>query len=395
MSPASLATRRRIVKRPFPVVPVFSLAVLVGLGAAGCSGDSQADPAEPEAAEEGTASPAEQAVPVEVAALATGPIEQVLRYSTNLEAEEEVAVFSQAARQVEQLLVEEGSEVRRGQVLLRLQDAEQRNALAKVVAELDRARREYERQKRLYANQLITEQAFNDATHEIEQLELERADAERELSYTTVVAPISGTITRRLISRGDQVTPNQHLFDLVDFDSIVARVYVPEKELPRLAGGLPARVTAPSTGRAWSGRVERLSPVVDPKSGTVKVTVAIPRQEGLRPGMYVDVQLVTDVREDALLVPKRALVYDRDQVFVYRMGDDRKVERVYLEAELEDERFLLPRGDRLALGDKVVIAGQAGLKPGATVRLAGEKPEPAEAEAAAEGGERRREAPGR
>jgi membrane fusion protein, multidrug efflux system len=354
------------------------LVALLGFAAAGCSGDSQADPADGDGDEMGTAA-ADQAVPVEVVALAAGPIEQVLRYSTNLEAEEEVAVYSQSARQVEQLLVEEGSEVRRGQVLVRLQDDQQRNALAKVNAELDRARREYDRQQRLFANQLISEQAFNDATHEIEQLELQRADAQRELSYTTVAAPISGTITRRLISRGDHVTPNQHLFDMVDFDSIVARVYVPEKELPRLAGGLTARVTAPSVGRTWSGRVERLSPVVDPKSGTVKVTVAIPRQADLRPGMYVDVQLVTDVREDALLVPKRALVYDRDQVFVYRMGEDRTVERIYLEAELEDERFLLPRGDQLAAGDKVVIAGQAGLKPGARVRLAGEKPAPAPA----------------
>jgi membrane fusion protein (multidrug efflux system) len=327
----------------------------------------------------GTEAAVDQAVPVEVAALSAGPIEQVLRSSTDLEAAAGVAVYSLSARRGERLLVVEGAEVRRGQVMLRLQDDEQRNALAKINSELDRARREYERQQRLFANQLISEQAFHDATHEIDQLELQRTDAQRELSYTTVAAPISGTITRRLISRGDHVTPNQHLFDLVDFDSIVARVYVPEKELPRLAGGLTARVTAPSVGRTWSGRVERLSPVVDPKSGTVKVTVAIPRQAELRPGMYVDVQLVTDVRDDALLVPKRALVYDRDQVFVYRMGEDRTVERIYVEAELEDERFLLPKGDQLAAGDKVVIAGQAGLKPGASVRLAGEKPAPAPA----------------
>jgi membrane fusion protein (multidrug efflux system) len=108
--------------------------------------------------------------------------------------------------------------------------------------------------------------------------------------------------------------------------------------------------------------------------------------------MYVDVQLVTDVRQDALLVPKRALVYDRDQVFVYRMGDDRTVERIYLEAELEDERFLLPKGDRLAVGDEVVIAGQAGLKPGATVRLAGEKPAPAPGEKKEPAARKRREA---
>jgi hypothetical protein len=72
------------------------------------------------------------------------------------------------------------------------------------------------------------------------------------------------------------------------------------------------------------------------------------------------------------------------------MGEDRTVERIYLEAELEDERFLLPKGDQLAAGDKVVIAGQAGLKPGAKVRLAGEKPAPAAADAEKPAADRKR-----
>ena len=60
--------------------------------------------------------------------------------------------------------------------------------------------------------------------------------------------------------------------------------------------------------------------MVDSRSGTIKVTVAIPAEEGLLPGMYVSVELVTDVHEDALLVPKRALVYDDDQLFVFPHG---------------------------------------------------------------------------
>ena len=376
-------------KRSVSILAISTLALLAGATAA-CGGrQSQADEvtSEGEPARLGTER-ADSAVPVEVAALGRGPMEAVLRYSTNLEAEEEVAVLSQASRRVRELLVEEGREVRRGQVLLRLQDEEQRNRLAKVRSQLERARREYERQKHLHAGQLISEQAFNDATYELSQLELEVEDAERELSYTAVHAPISGTVTRRLVGLGDHVTVNQHLFDIVDFDSIVARVYVPEKELSRLADGLPARVAAPAAGRAWQGRIERLSPVVDPKSGTVKVTVAIPRQEGLRPGMYVDVQLVTDVHDDALRVPKRALVYDGEQVFVYRLGAERKVERVYIDPALQDEGYMEPAGNALAAGDQVVIAGQAGLKPGSQVRMAGEKEPKAEEKAEKKAGGR-------
>jgi membrane fusion protein (multidrug efflux system) len=371
------------VTRTLRSILTLLLLAALAVGAGACAGGrSEADEADGDATSEDAengAAKEEQAVPVEVVELGRGEIEAVLRYATNLEAEEEVGVFSQAARQVRTLNVEEGSRVRRGQVLLTLQDDEQRTRVAKVQSQLARARREHQRQKRLYEQDLISEQAFNDATYELDQLELELEDAQRELSYTDVKAPISGTVTRRYVGVGDQVTMNQHLFDLVDFDSIVARVYVPEKELARLDHGQPARITAPALGpdRAFRGTIDRLSPVVDPASGTIKVTVDIPPQEGLRPGMYVDVQLVTDVREDALLVPKRAVVYDDDQLFVYRMDPEAKtVSRVYLVPRLEDESWIEPTGG-LEPGDRVVVAGQAGLKDGAKVRLAGEKP-PAE-----------------
>ena len=109
-------------------------------------------------------------MPVEVIALQRGAIESVLRFSSNLEAESQVQVFSQAKRLVTELLVEEGDRVRKNQVLLRLQDDEQRSALAKARSQLEKAEREYERQKRLFAQELISEQAFNDATYELEQL---------------------------------------------------------------------------------------------------------------------------------------------------------------------------------------------------------------------------------
>lgn len=378
----------------FPILLAF-LLVFVAAVATGCGGPADADASgEGDADGARTASAAdgdddarkgdagekdekkEEAVPVEVAALGTGPIESVLRFSTNLEAESDVQVFSQAARLVTDLLVEEGDAVRRDQVLLRLQDDEQRNAVALVKSELDKARREYERQQRLYRESLIPEQEFNDATYQLEQLEIRLENAERELSYTEVRAPIAGTITARHVKTGDQVQVGQHLFDMVDFDSMVARVYVPEKHLPDLEPGQPARIVAPSLGeRQYDGAIKRIAPVVDPNTGTVKVTVHVGRQAGLRPGLYVDVDLVTATHEQALLVPKRALVYDSDRMFVFRLRTDEetgdaRAERVLVDPVLTDKNFVEP-GEGLAAGDRIIIAGQTGLKDGALVSLPG------------------------
>ncbi len=315
----------------------------------------------------------EEPVPVEVARLERSGIESVLRFSSNLEAEDAVQVVSQAKRLVRELLVEEGDVVRRDQVLLRLQDDEQRSQLSKVRSQFAKAERDYERQKKLFEQELISDQVFSEALFEHEQLQISVEDARRELSYTEVRAPIAGTVTERLVKVGDQVQIGQHLFDLVDFESIVARVFVPEKHLHQLRPGLAARLsTSSGPSEEFAARVERVSPIVDPRSGTVKVTIAVGARPGLRPGLYVDVDLVTATHDQALLVPKRALVYDADQMFVYRLGAERRVERIFIEPLLADKHFVEPR-EGLEVGDEIVVAGQAGLKDGALVSLPGDE----------------------
>lgn len=335
------------------------------------SGDGESSSGEDSEKEDGDEEEDDEAVPVEIVELGRGRIEAILRFSTNLEAENEVQVFSEAARKVIQLLVEEGDLVRKGQVLVRLQNEAQQTELARVKSQLENARQEYIRQTNLYEQQLISVDDYNDVTYQLEQLELTLQDAERELGYTQVRAPIGGTITERFVNVGDQVTVNQHLFDIIDFDSIVARIYVPEKELSRLRVGQDARILAEAAGAAERrGAVDRIAPRVDPRSGTVKVTVAIPPSEGLLPGMYVTVELITDVHDDAVLVPKKALVYDADQLFIFRLSGDDTVERLLIQASLEDRDNIEPAGI-LEVGDRIVVAGQASLKEGSKVRIVG------------------------
>lgn len=355
--------------------------VAVALTAAGCAGsnsEASEGPSDEAKAEGEKGKPAEPvAAPVEVAILARGPMEAVLRYSADLEAEKTVPVHSQSpqARRVVQLLVEEGTRVGRGQLLAKLQDDEQRHGMARAQGNLGKARADFERQQRLFEQNLISEQVFTEAKHELEQLEIELADVRQAWGYTEVRAPIAGTVTMRSVKVGDQVTMDHALFEIVDFDTLVALVYVPERELARVRPGQPVRLVSQAVpGVTFPGSVDRVAPVVDPKSGTVKVTVRVPHQPGLLPGMFLDVQLVTAVREEALLLPKRALLVDQDQAWVYRLKADDTVERLLVHPVLEDATNVEVRsapGEAAALspGDRVVVAGQAGLKPGAKVRV--------------------------
>ena len=367
-----------------PLALLLILLALVFSPLVGCTMESSAsEDATPFSDDETEEDKEEEAVPVAAFPLQRGSIERVLRYSSNLEAERSVAVLAEASRQVTELLVEEGSWVRKGQPLLTLENEAQKSELAKTQSQLAKAAREFQRQERLFSQQLISEQAFSEATYEKEQLEIAVADAERELSYATVYAPISGAITQRLVNLGDHIQMNEHLFDIVDFGSLVARIFVPEKELADLARGQAARLHAQALGgEPREAKVLRIAPTVDSRSGTVKVTLSIPNKKSLRPGMFVEVDLIADTDDDALLVPKRALIYDESQVFVFKavptadgVGDadaaerGATVERMLIETEIESRNSVKVTGEKLVAGDLVIVAGQAGLKDGAKVRL--------------------------
>ena len=348
--------------RIFPAL--MMLGVFIGIAAltvTGCT--KKSDPSKDEANQK------KQAIPVEVVKIGKGSIESLVRGSTNLEAEEDVKVFSRASNRVVELLVEEGMDVQKDQVLLRLENDLQRTQLSKAEIRLSRARSEFQRQKSLFDQQIVSEQVIADSQHELKQLELAHEDAKRDLDYTEVRAPIAGTITQRNAKLGDLVSGNQHLFTVVSFKSIVARLYRPEKELTALQLGQKARVVAPSLGeQVFEGYVQRISPIVESRTGTVKVTIGFKNVDKLRPGMYIDADVILSAKPDALLIPKRALVYDQDQRYVYRLKPGRLVERLVVNSMTEDKLNVEP-GSGLSEGDEIVIAGQTGLKDGALVRL--------------------------
>jgi len=311
----------------------------------------------------------DEALPVEVTTIARGGIEATLRNSTHLEAEEEVKVYARTANRVTELLVEEGDVVKKDQVLLRLDNDIQKTAFGKAQSSLEKARQEFEREKALFEQKLISEQVFNNAKFELKQLELAFEDAQRGLEYTEVRAPIAGTVSQRMVKQGDLVGLNQHLFDIVDFNSMVARIYVPEKSLPDLRLDQTARVTTTALGtQQFKGYVKRIAPTIESKTGLVKVTIGFKEIGQLRPGMYVDVELVTANRADAILITKRALLYDGELTFVFRLLPERKVERVMVESKVADKLNVEPVTG-FNEGDKIVVAGQTGLKDGAKVRL--------------------------
>lgn len=174
-------------------------------------------------------------------------------------------------------------------------------------------------------------------------------------------------------------------------DEIVARVFVPGRYLAAVAENQPAVVTSdflPS--RPFTGWVKRISPIIDPKNGTFRVTVGVRGETPgeLPPGLFVNVRVVTATRDAAVLIPKRAIVYEGGERYVFAVNDGKASKRKLVPGY--EEPMTIEALSGIDVGERVIVLGQNGLKDGVKIQdvsapaepVTADGPKPAEAAAA-------------
>lgn len=356
------------------LIILFAVATspTVGCGPTSADAGSTAEPVSDTVPSAAPGDLPEEAVPVVVARVAPGPVTSWIIASGNLEAIELVEVLAKVPGQVETLRVEEGTRVQQGDVLVELDPNEYRLAAARAEAELNKKKADMARYERMLGEGVLAQVDYDQAVYDVRQSELAHEQALLDLTEATVRAPISGVISSRAVHRGARVAAHQALFTIVNPDSLWVHVRVPEADLPGLAAGQPAEVTSDvlSPG-SFAARVDRIAPVVDPQSGTAKVTVLMSSVADLRPGMFVNVRITTAQRDDALLIPKRAIVYAGDSTAVYRVdADGSGYSAVQVAVRLgAGDAELVEVVTGLEPGDRVVVLGQDALRTGMPVKL--------------------------
>ncbi|MFZ9837803.1 MAG: efflux RND transporter periplasmic adaptor subunit [Opitutaceae bacterium] len=312
---------------------------------------------------------AAEMVPVETALVRRGPISAFLTFNTTLETEAMVDIYPQTTGQVEAILVEEGKVVREGDALLKIEDRELRVDMEESRANFEQLERNFARTQDLFARKLVNAQDFETQKNALELARLRYERARLRHAYTTVRAPFAGVVASREAQVGARVSANSRLFSLVKLDETVAKVFVPGRYLPVVAENQPAVVTSEFLpDRTFRGWVKRISPVIDPKSGTFKVTVGVrgERPGDLPPGLFVNVRIITDTRPEAVLIAKRAVVYEGGERYVFALVNDRVVKRK-LAAGYEDPEHVEALSG-FEVGTPVVVLGQSGLKDGSLAR---------------------------
>lgn len=338
-----------------------ALACVVAI-AAGCSNGKAKDKGKDPAA-------ADTAVPVEVQPLRRAAMIAVYSGTAPIEAHEEAEVVAKVGGEVRQLFVEEGDVVKAGQVMARLDGDRLRLEVAQSEANLRKLERDYKRQLELSQKGLVAQGTAENAKFDLDALRASYDRARLELSYTEIRAPIDGVVSARHIKVGNTIAPNDPTFRVTNLDPLLAYVHIPEKEFRKLAPQQTAEVVVDALGGdRFTGVISLISPTVDPKTGTFRARVEVqdPTRR-LKPGMFARVNIVYERREDALQLPRSAIV-DADgtqSVFVVANG---KAEQKSVQTGLANNGWIEVTGG-LQGDEQVVVVGQGGLKTGAAVKV--------------------------
>lgn len=310
-------------------------------------------------------------IPVQAAAVRLGDVAANYEGTATLEPEREATVVARTSGVLLRLHVEEGDVVERGQLLAELDADRHRLEVAQAKAQLDRLYREFERMKELHARQLVSSDQFERARSEYESQKAAFDMADLELSYTSIRAPISGMVSQRLVKAGNWIQNQQPLFEIDDFHPLEARLHVPERELSLLQPGYPVTIRTDSRpGRTFGGRVKRISPVVNPDTGTFEVVAELPNEDAeLKPGMFVRARIVYDTRQDVPMIPRAALLTDNGDASVF-VVDEGVAKKKEIQAGYDDGESVEVSGG-LEPGQVVVTVGQGSLRDGTPVEVIG------------------------
>jgi RND family efflux transporter MFP subunit len=288
--------------------------------------------------------------PATLVSAETLTVELPLTLPAQLYVEHDAAIYARSRGIVESILVDLGARVTAGQLLARLESADQAIALAQSRDRHANAVVQAERQRALKGAGVVTQADSERVELDLREAALALQKAQRDYDLTRIVAPFGGVVTGRTARLGRLVSDGDSLFHLTALAPVLAAIRLPEGSAFGVKLGTEAEVSGPR-GEKARARVVRASPVIDPASGTREVVLQLTSGDRLPPGSSVTLKIGSEARR-VVAVPREAvgegyaLVWDSERT---------SLRQVTVGGELPGERVEVVSG--LAPGEKVVRGG--------------------------------------
>lgn len=263
--------------------------------------------------------------PLDTAVAAYETVEREQVFDAVLEAVSQSTVSAQTSGRVIEINFDIDDYVEKGDVLLRLRNAEQRAAVKAAEARFNEARAEFRRSSELLQKKLIPRSTYDRAEATLKSARAALEQAREQLRHTVVRAPYSGIVMKRQIEVGETANPGTPLMTGLSLEQLRAIASVPQAHIGQIRELKKARVILPTVHQSVPAAGLTISPVADPQSHTFQVRVELPPgQHGVYPGMFAKAAFVVGELK-RLLVPAEAVVYRSEVTAVYVVEPDGSV----------------------------------------------------------------------
>ena len=288
-----------------------------------------------------------------------------------LRSRQSVTLKPEVAGRVQRIAFADGAQVRRGQLLVQLDDTLQAAELLQAQAQLSIAQANFNRNQELVAQNFVAQRVLDESRAALQVAQAQVTLAQARQQRMRITAPFDGTVGLRSINLGQYVQEGQDLVNLEDTSVLTVDFRLPERYQTRIAPGLSVQVQLDALpGRSWEAKVLAVDPLLDANGRSIAVRATMPSdpRKELRPGMFARVLTVFSVDDTALVVPEEALVPQAGKQYVFVLdeqgeGDARK--RVSRRVEVQTGAR---RGAEVQIvqglqgNETVVVAGQQRLQ---------------------------------
>jgi membrane fusion protein, multidrug efflux system len=304
-------------------------------------------------------------IAVEVARASVARIEDDAQSVGSMRSRQGVMLRPEVSGRIARIGFGDGQRVKRGQLLVQLDDTLQRAQLQQAQAQASIARTNLQRNRELLAQNFVSASAVDQSAASLEVAEAQVALAQAQLERMRIVSPFDGVAGIATVNLGDYVKDGADLVNIEDASSMSVDFRLPERYLARLKPGQPVEVQVDALpGRSFSGRIDAVDSQVDANGRSLLVRARLPNPQGeLKAGMFARARTVFAVREQAVVVPEEALVPQGGRQYLVKVVDGpsgRVSQRIEarLGVRLPGRAEIL---EGIAAGDMVVTAGQARL----------------------------------
>lgn len=281
---------------------------------------------------------------------------------------EEVEIRPEITGKITQILFEEGKYVKKGELLVKINDAELQATLKKNKSRETLARDKEYRYRQLLDKNLTSQQEYDVALGELNSVLADIEFTQAQIEKTEIRAPFDGIIGLRSVSVGSYISPQTKIATLQSINPMKVDFAVPQKYYGLIKVGKTIYVKVSSTGKIYTGKIYAVEPKIDQNTRTVQARALIPNERGeLTPGAYVEIEIVLEEYNDAILVPSETIVpdFEGEKVFVYRNG--KAVPQLVTTGIRTEKEVQILNG--LKSGDTLITSGIIQLKPNARVKL--------------------------